>query len=177
MYDCIYIEERNKPAAAFTYQYFFNDARSAASSRGMPEIRVVLELVVSESTDLEEIESGISGVIEDAVRALTAPLTAGEKSPKSGEMEKPARIIFKGDYAEINRFFYKRGWTDGLPVVPPTEEAVKEMLTGTDLPPEHVVATLVPRRGKATVEKIAVNAVMAGALPTALPYLIAGVKA
>ena len=73
--------------------------------------------------------------------------------------------------------FYKRGWTDGLPIVPPTEEAVKEMLTGTDLPADHIVATLVPRRGKATVEKIAINAVMAGALPTAMPYLIAGVKA
>jgi hypothetical protein len=53
---------------------------------------------------------------------------------------------------------------------------VKEMLTGTDLPADHIVATLVPRRGKATVERIAINAVMAGALPTALPYLIAGVK-
>jgi hypothetical protein len=177
VYDCIFIEERNKPAVPFTYQYFSNDARSAASSKGMPSLRVVLEPVVSESSDLEEIDSGITGVIHEAVKALTAPLTAEEKSPLARIAEKPTRIVFKGNSDEVNRFFYRRGWTDGLPVVPPTEEAVKEMLTGTDLPPEQIVATLVPRRGKATVEKIAVNAVMAGALPTAMPYLIAGARA
>ena len=118
----------------------------------------------------------ISGVIDEIVAALTRPLTAEEEvsqSPK--ESEKPARIIFKGNLEEVNRFFYKRGWTDGLPIIPPTEEAVAEMLTGTDLPPDHLVAKLEPRLGKATVEKIAINAVMAGALPTYMPLLIAGV--
>ena len=51
------------------------------------------------------------------------------------------------------------------------------MLTGTDLPPDHVVAKIPPLMGKATVEKIAVNAVMAGCLPTHLPVLIAAVEA
>ena len=50
------------------------------------------------------------------------------------------------------------------------------MMTGTDLPPDHVVATLIPRKGKATIEKIAINAVMAGALPTYMPVLIAAVQ-
>jgi len=48
------------------------------------------------------------------------------------------------------------------------------MLKGTDLPPDHVVATLIPRKGKATIEKIAINAVMAGALPTYMPGLDRG---
>jgi hypothetical protein len=61
--------------------------------------------------------------------------------------------------------------------VPPTEKAVTEMMTGTDLPADHVVAKIIPRLGKATVEKIAVNAVMAGALPTHMPVLIAAVQA
>ena len=64
-----------------------------------------------------------------------------------------------------------------MPVIPPTEEAVVEMLTGTDMAPDLVVAKLEPRLGKATVEKIAINAVMAGALPTYMPLLIAGVQA
>ena len=76
----------------------------------------------------------------------------------------------------MNRFYYSKGWTDGLPIIPPTEEAVAEMLTGTDLPPDHIVATIIPRKGKATVEKIAINAVMAGALPTYMPVLIAAVQ-
>ena len=62
-------------------------------------------------------------------------------------------------------------------MLPPTEEAVGEMLEGTDLPPDHVVAKIPPMMGKATVEKIAVNAVMAGCLPTYMPVLIAAVEA
>jgi hypothetical protein len=63
-----------------------------------------------------------------------------------------------------------------LPIIPPTEEAVAEMVAAAELPPDHLVAKLGPRMGKATVEKIAVNAVMAGALPTYMPLVIAGVK-
>jgi len=65
----------------------------------------------------------------------------------------------------------------GLPIMPPTEEAVKEMLKGTDLPADHVVARIPPMMGKATVEKIAINGVMAGCLPTYMPVLIAAVQA
>jgi predicted nucleic acid-binding protein len=108
--------------------------------------------------------------------ALTTTLTAEEKSPKPKETEKPTRIVFKGNLEEVNRFCYKRGWTDGLPIIPPTEEAVAEMLTGTDLPKDEVIAELAPRRGKATVEKIAINAVKAG-LPTYMPIMIAGTRA
>jgi hypothetical protein len=108
------------------------------------------------------------------VTALTKPLTEDEKSPMPREIETPTRIIFKGNLDEVNRFFYQRGWTDGLPILPPTEEAVAEMLTGTDLPPNHLLGKLESRLGKATIEKIAINAVMAGALPTYMPVLIAG---
>ena len=62
-------------------------------------------------------------------------------------------------------------------IIPPTEAAVKEMLAGTDLPPDHVVGRITPEMRAATVEKIAINAVMAGCLPTYLPVLIAAVKA
>jgi hypothetical protein len=176
VYDVIYIEGKGKPTATFVYKYFANDAASAASSKGMPQIRVVPEPIVSESTVVEEIEAGVSSVMDAVVTTLTRPLSAEEKSPRPKDVEKPAGIVFKGNLEEVNRFFYRRGWTDGLPIIPPTEEAVAEMLTGTDLPRDHVVATLVPRKGKATIEKIAVNAVMAGALPTYMPILIAGVK-
>jgi hypothetical protein len=115
--------------------------------------------------------------MDDIIAALIKPLTAEEKSPKPKEIEKSPRIVFKGNLEEVNQFFYKRGWTDGLPIIPPTEEAVAQMLTGTDLKPDHVVAKIIPRLGKATVEKIAINAVMAGALPTYMPVLIAGVIA
>lgn len=74
-------------------------------------------------------------------------------------------------------FCYEQGWTDGLPVVPPTEARVAAMLAGTSLAPDTVVAKVAPSWAKATVEKIAVNAVMAGCLPAYLPVIIAAVRA
>jgi hypothetical protein len=177
VYDAIFIEEHDTPTVTFTFEYFQNDAMSAASSRGMPVVRVVPEAIVSECTVVETIDKAITAVFDDMVAALTKPLTADEKDPKPREPENPPRIVFKGSLEEVNRFFYQRGWTDGLPVIPPTEEAVAEMLTGTDLPADHLVEKLEPRLGKATVEMIAINAVMAGCLPTYMPVLIAGVKA
>ena len=142
----------------------------------MPGIRVVGESVACESTVKSEIEEGIAAAMQDVVEALTKPLTPEEKSPKQ-QTGKTPRVAFKGSLQEVNRFYYSKGWTDGLPIIPPTEEAVQEMMTGTDLPADHVVAKLIPRLGKATVEKIAINAVMAGALPTHMPVLIAAVQA
>ncbi len=177
MYDAIFIEKFGKPTVTYVYEHFANDAASAASGKGMPVIRTVPEKIVSEATVMEEIEPAVKAVFENIIAGLTKPLTAEEKSPKPREQENPPRIIFKGNLAEVNEFFYRRGWTDGLPIVPPTEEAVKEMMTGTDLPADHLVTKMEPRMGKATVERIAINAVMAGCLPTYMPVLIAGVQA
>jgi hypothetical protein len=154
---------------------FVTDAQSAASGRGMPGIRIVGESVACESTVKSEIEEGIAAAMKDMVEALTRPLTPEEKSPKP-QTGKTPKVAFKGNIQEVNRFYYSKGWTDGLPIIPPTQAAVAEMMTGTDLPPDYVVATLIPRKGKATIEKIAVNAVMAGALPTYMPVLIAAVQ-
>ena len=177
MYDAIYIEGKGKPAATYVFEHFANDAMSAASSKGMPVVRVVPETIVSECTVAETIDAAVKAVFDDVIAALTRPLTADEKSPRRREPENPPRIVFKGSLEEVNQFFYQRGWTDGLPIIPPTEAAVAEMLTGTDLPADHLVEKLEPRLGKATVERIAINAVMAGCLPTYMPLLIAGVQA
>ena len=72
---------------------------------------------------------------------------------------------------------FARGWTDGLPVVPPTEERVARMLEGTDLAPGHVLCTLAPDLAECTVEKVAINAVMAGCRPEYLPVVLAAVEA
>lgn len=176
MYDAIYTEQSGKPAVLLVAQDFATDAQSAASSKGMPSLRLVSEIVPPECTVQEKIEVGIDAAMSDIMTALTRPLTAEEKAPRQKEAEKLSRIVFKGDLKEVNRFFYKRGWTDGFPVIPPTEEEVAEMMTGTDLPPDHVVGKVIPRLGKATIEKIAINAVMAGALPTYMPLLVTAVE-
>ena len=82
------------------------------------------------------------------------------------------------DSAEaVMNLFLEKGWSDGLPVIPPTEEAVERMLAGTNRDPADIVAAIPPRWAKATVEKIAINAVMAGCLPEYLPLLITAVEA
>lgn len=90
----------------------------------------------------------------------------------------PANLIELDDsFTEINESFYERGWTDGLPIVPPTEAAVAAMLAGTDRDRAELIGVLAPRQGQATIEKIAINAVMAGCLPAYLPVVIAAVEA
>ena len=94
---------------------------------------------------------------------------------------KAARLFEVGDSIEdIFAFFdscYEKGWTDGLPVYPPTRAAVAAMLRYTDRKPDDVVGVIPPRNGPATIEKIAINAVMAGCRPEYLPVLIAAIEA
>ena len=89
-----------------------------------------------------------------------------------------ARIFeFKDPYEAIDEEYQARGWTDGLPIVPPTEARVRECLAFTDRDPREIVGVLPPRQGEATVEKIAANAVMAGCRPEYLPVILAAIEA
>ncbi len=81
------------------------------------------------------------------------------------------------DVEGVTGSFYRSGKTDGLPIVPPTEERVERMLEGTDLPRDDVIGRLGTREGALTVEKLAVNGVMAGCLPIHMPLLLAGARA
>jgi thiol-disulfide isomerase/thioredoxin len=74
-------------------------------------------------------------------------------------------------------FMFDQGFTDGLPVVPPTPERVIRMLSGTKRDAQDIVARMPPNMGEVTVEKIAINAVMAGCKPEYMPVLIAGIEA
>src|SRR5690349_5672137 len=79
-----------------------------------------------------------------------------------------------GDPVELA---YARGWTDGLPVVPPTDERVFAMLKGTTRQPGEVVGRIPPYLAPCTVEKVAINAVMAGCKPEYMPVLLAAIEA
>ena len=80
------------------------------------------------------------------------------------------------DAAEANELFQRRGWTDGLPVVPPTEEAVARFLATTGLDAGAVIGVEPVRRRSITAEKVAIAAVMAGCLPEYLPVVLAAVE-
>jgi len=88
-----------------------------------------------------------------------------------------ARKIELGEHDDAYEACFERGWSDGLPVVPPTPERVLRMLAGTTRDPKAVLGLTPPDLAPLTVEKVAINAVMAGAKPEYLPVILAAVEA
>ncbi len=88
-----------------------------------------------------------------------------------------ARHIELGSGEDEFEAMYARGWSDGLPTVPPTQERVLRMLSGTTRDPQEVVGIAPPTLVALTVEKVAINAVMAGCKPEYLPVVLAAVEA
>jgi len=88
-----------------------------------------------------------------------------------------ARPVEPGAHEDEAEFFFARGWTDGLPVVPPTPARVLRMLAGATRAADEVVAVVPPDLVACTVEKVAINAVLAGCLPEHLPVVLAAVEA
>jgi hypothetical protein len=90
----------------------------------------------------------------------------------------PAVVRENDSFDRINEIFYERGWTDGLPVVPPTESRVRAMLAGMPWRnAEDAIAIVPPKMGVASMHQIAVNAVMAGCRPEYLPVVVAALQA
>ena len=88
-----------------------------------------------------------------------------------------ARKIEIGSADDEVEFMFDQGFSDGLPLVPPTPERVMRMLSGTRRDPQEVIAVMPPNMGEVTVEKVAINAVMAGCKPEYMPVINAVVEA
>ncbi len=88
-----------------------------------------------------------------------------------------SRTIDIAQHDDVYEFMFDHGITDGLPLVPPTQQRVERMLSGTSRSPSDVIGNIPPSYAPATVEKIAINAVAAGARPEYLPVILAAVKA
>jgi len=116
--------------------------------------------------------------MQEVIEALTSPLTEKEKHPSAAPRKPRHPRLLPVDTAEnLYRQFVENGWTDGLPIVLPTEERVAEMLTGTDHGPHELVGRMLitthQEKMEYTVEKVAAIAVMAGARPEHFPVILA----
>jgi hypothetical protein len=100
-----------------------------------------------------------------------------DRLPDGAAEELHARRIVLGEQEDGIDACFERGWTDGLPVVPPTPERVRRMLRGTRRKPEEVIARVPPDFAPCTAEKAAINAVLAGCRPEYLPVVLAAVEA
>jgi len=116
-------------------------------------------------------------LMEELIDALTRPLTEEEKHPEPFKKSRRPQLLEPDTEDNLRRLFIQNGWTDGLPIILPTEERVAEMLTGTDHDSQEVIGhmSVTPHEEKLeyTVEKVAINAVMAGARPEHFPVILA----
>ena len=87
------------------------------------------------------------------------------------------RVEVENSLDVIQDYYVQMGWTDGLPVVPATERLVQQMLAGYTVGPDSSLGVIQPRNSRVTLEKLAVNAVMAGCRPEHFPVVVAAVKA
>lgn len=90
------------------------------------------------------------------------------------DTEEPIRV--EGTEETVYEYFLSQGWTDGLPVIPPTVERVEDFLAQANLAPEEVIGVIPPQWAQLSVGKLAVNAVMAGCKPEYMSVLIAAIK-
>ena len=177
------MEKSGKPGVYVCTDNFIHDAKSAAEDVGMPRARMVTvkasDYYRLRGTD-EEIKPIAAAVINTLIDGLKRPLTPEEAST-AGKKEMLDPITVRAATYELaaqkfNQVFLDNKWGDGLPLVPPTEEAVQAMLRATNRSPGDVIGTVAPKNGIATIEKIAINSVMAGAKPEYLPVIIAAME-
>ena len=175
-----HFEKAGLPTVSFTARLFERDALATAKAFGLDRLNLAVVDYSFTNMKVEDIRSAVDSAIDGIIASLTkspgmtAQLTA---------FEKPANIVrVEGEDVlaaldNLNRRFLEEDWSDGFPVVAPTQQAVERMLGGTRRGRDELVAILEPGMGMATVEKIAINCVMAGCRPEHLPVLIAAVEA
>lgn len=148
-----------------------HSAKAGAESVGTPNLRLAVYPGVFETDAKDVILSKVEKYLyPDIIKLLTTAVKAAEKQTAE---TKPDTIIFSGTYEEVNDYFALKKLSDGLPIVPPTVEKVREFLEYTDHAPTKVIGTMPNENREVTVWKVAVNGVMAGCKPQYMPVLIA----
>ena len=178
------LEEAGIPSVAIHTHVFARLVRSVATANGMPAVRqaFVPQPVVGRSA--AELRAYIDGAdpvnhrpfIESVIGGLTSPLDEKDLAGVSFERS-TVRLLEPDSEDNLQQLFIENRWTDFQPIVLPTDERVAAMLKGTHRSADEVVGRLRPTFYREfwefTVEKVAVNAVMAGAKPEYLPVILA----
>ena len=167
-------EEAGVPSVSLTCEGFIGQAATTATGLGLPGLPVAIVPGHVDVQTVDELRANVLGVTLDGViQGLTS---APEKASDVDEPE-PGEGVFEGTLDEINRFFYENGWSDGLPIVPPTSARVEAFLRHAGRDADEELGVLLPDRRSATVRTVAINGVMAGCRPEYMPVLVALVEA
>lgn len=173
---CIAAEMLGIPSVMIAAPGFVKQAKETAITAGIGILRVAEYPGAFASHSREELLANTRKVLWPQVKnALLTPLKESEKD--DALPQSTASLDLSGSFSEIQRIFLDSGWTDGLPIIPPTQEAVKEFLRFTDLAPDHKIGDIPPAQRAVTVRHVAVNGVMAGCPPEYMPVLLAFTEA
>ncbi|MBI2910063.1 MAG: hypothetical protein HYX92_20675 [Chloroflexi bacterium] len=167
-------ERAGIPSVSIAASGFVQQARATAKALGAENLAVAEYpgMIMVDSKD--EVQRKVREVlIENIIKGLTTPLADAAAPSEPG----PRDIVFRGTIWEFYDFFTRNSWSEGLPIMPPTIDAVEKFLAFTDRSPEEVIGVLLPENRQATVWNVAVNGVMAGCRPEYMPVLIAAVEA
>jgi hypothetical protein len=178
------LEEQGLPTVSVHTHVFARLVRSVTLANGMPTTRqafVPQPIVDRNAAQLRAYIEGVDPVsgrpfAQELIEGLSQPLNAKDVEGETFERSTP-RLVDPGTEDDLRQLFIDNHWTDNLPIILPTEERVAAMLAGTSHGADRVVGKLAPTHFREawefTVEKVAVNAVMAGARPDYLPVILA----
>jgi len=167
------LEKRGRPGVPIIFDNLIGDAKITCDEIGMRIRWVAVPYPLEDVSDRK-----MSEILNKIIESLTSPLSDEETRTGVYKPPKSAKIACKGTFEETNKYFYDKGLTDGLPIIPPTKERVAEMLERTSHPPDEVVTTTMwPAQWGVTIEKVAIVGVMAGCEPKYMPVLLAAVEA
>ena len=171
-------EKRGIPAVTWTAETFVHDAQWSATVWGRPEVGLAVVPECFTNNTPEMIRSMVDAAMDQVIKILTHAPAQKQVKLEHISREPELELHYQGAdlldcFDEMQRAFIGAHWSDGLPLVPPTRKKVEAMVAFTGLPADHVVGYLEPGFGIATIEKIAANAVMAGARPEHMPIILA----
>lgn len=172
------------PTVAIHTQMFAAVTRSVVRVNGMPRMRQVYVPHPVMGKSPQQLRAYVDGddpvsgrpVMQEVIEGLTGALTDEDIKGLSFERSTP-RLCQPATEEELHQLFLENDWTDKLPIILPTEERVADVLKHTSRKPEETVGRMTPTHFREfweyTVEKVAVNAVMAGARPESFPVILA----
>lgn len=175
-HDMIEVEKMGKPAVPIVSGRFEDDALASSRTFGMPDLQFVIVPRIYRNLADDLCVSQTEDAIDDLIASLTSD---GTQAVQSESDESTLRFEGEDRYdavLKMNQEFTARDWSDALPILPPTREAVENLIEGTNLNGNDVVCDMPPGFGIATVEQIAINSAMAGAKPEHMPVIIAAIK-
>ena len=170
------IERAGYPTVSLVSSGFLKQAEVVARGLGIDDLKIAhypgTPMVDSSDELRRKVETNLLPEIVEG-------LTSARKSTRAAEMHEPSprEVVSRGSLDDVNDHFYEAGWTDGLPIIPPTVSRVERFLRFAGRAPEEVIGVCPPDNREATVWNIAVTGVMAGCRPEYMPVLIAVVEA